>query len=246
MAHDWQAQMARMVSGHDPLSGEAFLGGPTLTPEEQIGVYREQYRMRLRDAVAEDVPGWCILVGERAERCIDSYLVDHPVASWTLLRVAAAFPAWLQRSGSALHESEMARLDLAVLEGFTASDELPVDAQGLADVASGRVSLGLQAHVRLLRLANNVHCVRSAALAGEPVPEVERGDFRVVTFRADRRMRHREAAPGEWAALSALGAGASVAEAIDAAVVASGEDVAAAGVGAWFQGFIARNWLSVR
>ncbi len=238
--------MARMISGHAPLSGERFSGGPTLTPEEQIGVYRAQYRLRLGDAVAEDLPGWCWLVGDRAAGEIEAYLAEHPVVSWNLLHVAAAFPGWLERRGAARSECEMAKLDLAVLEGFTAADEPPVDAHRLAEFVEGRASLALQRHVRLLRLEHDVHRVRSAALAGEAVPLLERGDFRVVTFRVDRRMRHREVEPGEWAALSALAAGASLADAVDAAVVEAGEAAAVAGIGGWFQGFIERNWLRPR
>jgi len=237
---DWRTRMVEMIRGAAPLDGSWFAGGPALGPVDQIGVYRDQYRMRLGDALIEEVPGWCALVDE-AERdaVVAAYLSAHPSRTWTLNRVADAFAAWLERRGAPVEQVEMARLDFVVQRGFEAADGRPLRPEDLASVPP----LRLQPHVGLLRLTTDVHRARAAALAGRSLPELSRGDFPVVVFRRGVRMRHWELPLGAWAVLDGIGRGLPVGAAIERALVEGllGEDDLGERLSGWFRDFVTRD-----
>ena len=71
MAHelpdDWRETFVEMVQGKRPLEADWFTGGPALSPMEQIEVYKNQYRLRLYDALVEEVPGLAHLLGGGVE-----------------------------------------------------------------------------------------------------------------------------------------------------------------------------------
>jgi len=241
---DWRAGMVEMIRGAVPASGEWFTGNDRLTPEEQISIYQEQYRLRMWDAITEDIPGLMLLLGEDADEVLWAYLDEHPPDSWTLARIADRLPDWLERRGAPAEQVDMARLDRLVLQGFVAADGLVPTA---ADLAGGeRVRLSLQPYVGLLRARFNVHHLRSASLAGEPAPELRLGDYCIGIFRIDRQMRHIELEPGAYAILEAIGRGDGLEMAVEAAVreVGSVEQVVPK-ISGWFQRFVERRLLQV-
>src|SRR5688500_11772041 len=111
---DWQVVMAEMVRGAAPADGARFAGGPVLGPSEQIGIYREQYRLRMWDAFVEEIPGLRVLLGDDLERVVWGYLADCPPDSWTLARITNRLPGWLEAHGAPAAHVDMARLDAAV------------------------------------------------------------------------------------------------------------------------------------
>ena len=237
---DWRDALVEMVRGAAPLDGAWFGGGPTLSPEDQIHIYREQFWLRLGEAVTEDIPGLAQLLGEEVEETVRAFLLDQPPASWTLTAVTVGLADWLVARGAPAEQVEMARLDRAVAVGFLAAEGRPLDLAAL----SGATRLRLAPHVTLLRLGAPLHRLRAAAMLGEAIPERISGDFPLVIYRAEREMRHWEAPADAWMLLSAFGPGASVAEAIAAAQAAGvAEDVLAAGISGWFQAYGSRGLL---
>lgn len=243
LPQDWQSRMVEMIRGTAPLDATWFAGGPALDPQRQIQVYRDQYRMRLLDALIEEVPGLCALLSpEERDELLLAYLREHPSRTWTLNRVADPLAGWLEARGAPLAQVEMARLDRAVQQGFEAADEAPLRPEDLAELPP----LRLQAHVSLLRLQHSVHRVRAAVLTGEPPPELETGDFPVVVFRRNLKMRHWEAPAGAWAILKGLDEGLDVGGAIEGAWARGLLDPArvAADVQDWFRAFAERELVA--
>lgn len=236
---DWQRHMVAMIRGATPLSGEWFHGSATLSPEAQIAVYHEQYRLRIWDALTEEVPGLLGLLPE-PERVLWAFLDAHPPQDWTLASIADPLAAWLEANGATEAEVDMAKLDNAVMRGFVAAD-LPVLA---AHEVSADARLKLQPHVTLLRLRANVHQVRSAVLAEQPAPPLVRGDYPVTVFRLQRGMRHLELDAGAYAILTAISGGATVAEAVEAALTEVPAEQLGARLGGWFELFAARGLLT--
>ena len=70
MPPDWQELMTEMIRGAAPLSGEWYTGSGSLTPEQQIGIYEEQFRLRMWDALLEEIPGLSRLLGDDVERVV--------------------------------------------------------------------------------------------------------------------------------------------------------------------------------
>ncbi len=241
---DWRDGMVEMIRGAVPASGEWFSGNDRLTPVEQIEIYREQYRMRMWDAIVEDIPGLMLLLDDDAEEVLWAYLEDCPPNTWTLARIADRLPEWLERRGAPPEQVDMARLDGLVLEGFVAADGPAPTLEQLA--GGGDVALALQPYVGLLRARFNVHHLRSAALAGEPRPDLRAGDFPVAIFRLERQMRHIELEPAAFEALAAIGRGEGLVGGLEAAVREAGSaEAVMPKVSGWFKKFVERRLLRV-
>lgn len=244
MKPDWQAEMVAMIRGAAPLSGELYAGSATLTAEEQIAIYAEQFRLRLWDAFAEEVPGYLALAGDAGESAVWAFLDRHPPSHWSLGRVADGFADWLASSGAPAAQVEMARLDHAVMSGFLAAAGTTPRPEQLAEALTGALHLRLQPHVHLLVFTTSVQRTRSVwSERGEP-PGVVPGDFRVAVYRVDRAMRHVELEAGAYAALVALRDGGSIDEAVMAAVAADPTN-APTRLSAWFASFVERGLVEV-
>jgi hypothetical protein len=235
--------MVAMVRGAEPVRAEWFTGGPVCSPERQIGIYVEQYRLRLYEALVSEVPGLRAILDERGEELLRRYLFEHPSRSWTLNRVADRLAEWLERQDVPLAWAEMAALDRAVQAGFEAADGAPLDAGHLATMPP----LRLQPHVGLLRLTTNVHEVRTAALTGAERPALRAGDFPVVVYREELRMCSWAVPLGLWAILDAIRRGLTVGEALDDAVAGGLVDTAtlATSLGGWFRELAQRRLVEL-
>lgn len=237
---DWRETLVEMIRGASPLEGAWFRGGPARSPREQIATYREQFWLRLVEAVVDDIPGLASLLGEALDDTVRAYLADCPPNTWTLTELTAGLADWLEEGRAPADHVDMARLDRAVARGFLAADGRPLD---LAVLGSA-TRLRLAPHVTLLRLREPLHQIRAAVLQDEPIPPSELGDFPLVLYRADRQMRHWEAPTDAWTLLSAFQQGASVPEAMEIARAAGvTEQALVEGVGPWFEAFGARGLL---
>src|SRR5687767_793023 len=96
---DWRDQMVLMIRGAVEADGALFSGGPTLSPLDQIEVYREQFRMRMWDALLEEIPGLAKWLGDDADDMVWAFLADHPPDSWTLARIADPLADWMAARG---------------------------------------------------------------------------------------------------------------------------------------------------
>lgn len=239
---DFTARMVEMIRGAAPADDAWFAGGPILSPAEQLEVYREQYRLRMWDALWEEIPGVRHLLGDGLDDVVWGYLADCPPRTWTLGDIADRLADWLAARGAPEAHVDMARLDRAVMKGFVAADGVTPTAEALATMPP----LRLQPHVTLLRLRANVHEVRSAVVSGAPPPALAAGDFPVVIFRRDLRMRHAEVEPGAFAVLEALSGGATVDRAVEAALAVVGDVPAlVAKLPVWFRFFGERGLVEL-
>lgn len=240
---DWRERFVEMVRGAEDLDDSWFTGGPVLSAMEQIAVYKNQYRLRLYDALVEEVPGLVRLLGKGAEPTLRAYLFDRPSAEWTLNRVADGLVAWLEERQNAAEIVEMAKLDRAVQAGFEAAGGAPLDAAALVSMPR----LRLQPHVTLLRLTHNVHWIRSAVLADKEVPELEEGSYPVVVFRRNLKMRHWQMPRGAFEVLWEIDRGGDVESAINAVFERGllNADTLAADIGTWFQDYAERNLVEI-
>jgi hypothetical protein len=237
----WRERMVDMIRGALPLSGEWFTGGPVCTPERQIGIYVEQYRWRLVDAVRREVLGLAYLLGEETDEVLWRFVQAHPSRTWTLDRVADGLAEWLAEQPEATTARvDMAKLDWAVQWGFSAGDGKVLEP---ADIVAGPAKVALAPHVTLLRLRTNVHEVRSALLTGVDPPAVREEVVHLVVFRRGIRMRHWAVGPAELALLEGIASGRSLAEAIEEPLNKGLMDpvTLSAEIGGWFEAFAERR-----
>lgn len=188
---DWQTSLLEMIRGAAPLDGALFAGSETLSGEQQVGVYAQQFRLRIRPALHQDAPGLAALVGPEIEPLFEQYLQDCPPRSWSLDHLADRLEDWLAKQGAPLAQQEMARLDHAVQEIFFAAEPIPLDPAALA----GMPDLVTSPAVQLLTLQWSVHHFRAQALGGKAAAPPIQGPFHVIVYRKGRRVRHLEVEP---------------------------------------------------
>ncbi len=250
---DWRDQMTRLVASRVPADGALFTGSHSLTPVEQIGVYRRQYELRLFDALRDELLGLSALLddelgGSAAKKQLWAYLRAHPSRSWTLNRVALHIVEWLEERDAPRHHVEMAMLDRAVQQGFEAADGRPITPDALATLPT----LRLQPPVRLLRLTTNIHRIRTAAVHDDPeereLPELQTGlDVPLVVFRKEHRMRTWELKKSAWRVLQRLSEGAPLMDAISTALEEGlvDQDRLPQEVEGWFRDFAQHQLVEV-
>lgn len=246
LPQDWQTQMIEMIRGAAPLDPSWFGGGPACTPLEQIAIYREQYRLRLMEALFVEVPGLRVMLGE-GEATTDllwRYLAENPSHAFTLNRVADKLAAWLEQQPDVpIEVIEMAHLDRAVAKGFEAAPGTPIDPASLTTMPP----LRLQPHVSLLRLSRNVHELRAALLTRAAKPDLVSGDYPLVVFRRGIGMRHWVVPTPLWAILSEIAQGRAVPAAIESVFARGIVDAGtlAAEIGGWFREMAERQLVEI-
>jgi Putative DNA-binding domain len=235
---DWRARMIDMIRGAAPLDGSWFAGSAALAPEQQIGVYRNQYRLRMHDALRAEIPGLAFLLGDGFDEVADAFLADRPPTSWTLNRIADGLADWLAARDAPGAQVDMARLDAAVQRGFEAANGVSLRP---GDLTEDPV-LVWQPPVDLLRLSWDVHLVRAAVLAEQPPPEPRPAEVRLVVFRRELRMRHWAVESDAWDLLACFRTPCAVSAALES-LVAGGADPAALlpDLREWFRLFAERD-----
>lgn len=212
-----------------------FAGGPALGPAEQIAVYQEQFTLRMRATLRENLSGLHALLHHDTDALFDAYVADHPPRSWTLEHVGQQMPGWLAARGAPVEHVEMARVDLAIGRGFIAANPAPLLPEQLAAAPQLRLSPACT----LLRLTRSVHRFRGQQLAGEAPDPLLKGEFFVVIYRLDRRMRHLEMPAAAWHLLDRVDRGI---ESAISSLMDEGFPVEelSAGIPSWFRLFAER------
>ena len=211
-----------------------------LTPFERLEIYNRQYWYRLLDALAEDFPALRSVVGSRAFESLSvAYLTDHPSRSFTLRNLGSMLPEWLathpqhtgRRNRLAL---DIARIEWAFVEAFDNAQSTPLTLDQIATLDAGS-GLGLQPHVQLLALdyaadelvlALHKRQRRGTSEAGvkhdegpQPpaqLPKLRRRTTWVAAHRVDNVVYYRRLEREEYLTLSALRAGSSLGDALEA------------------------------
>lgn len=233
-----------MVSGQAELDGALFRGGPVLGPAQQIGVYANQYRIRIYDALAEEVVGLRVLLGDDLKDVLWAYLRDQPSTSWTLERIAVRLEGWLRDQGAPIEQIEMAALDRAVQVAFIAGDARPLSVEQLQSLPD----LELAPSVRRFLFTTNVHDVRSAVRSGTSVALEHGQQIHLVVFRKGLGVQTVVLPKGAWHLLDGFERGLSIPDALEELVL--NEVVTADEVGAsiqgWFRDLATHGLVQVR
>jgi hypothetical protein len=176
----------------------------------RLAVYRNGYRIRLRDALRVEYPGLGLLAGRRLTHLLDSYVDAHPSEHYNIRWHGAGLPAFLEHALPWREKPElaaMARLDLAISTAFDAADEpvlVAADLAGVAPEAWADLCLPAQAHLQILTSPYNVDGFRRAADRGQPRPRLRRlaRPRHLLVWRQALEVRYRRVEEDELSALT--------------------------------------------
>jgi hypothetical protein len=217
-----------------------------LTSFERLEIYNRQYWFRLYTCFEEDFPGLQAIVGRpKFDALMRAYLTECPSQSFSLRNLGSRLESWLELHSDFIRPHaelarDMVRLEWAHIEAFDSEEKPPLNADDFANIGENS-TLQLQAHIRLLALsypvddlllqvrtengsstssANNASASRKrrhvrhyAALAPQPM--------HLVVHRHQNSVWYKPISPEEFRILSALGAGRSLGESIEAALTGS-------------------------
>ena len=120
----WMQDVITHPAGVNPAGvDEAILPSPTLQPVQRLAIYNRSYHARLLDCFRSLFPALLHALGDELfAHFAVAYLHAHPPASFTLARVADAFPRWLEETRPEGDEAwtafiiELATFELALRE----------------------------------------------------------------------------------------------------------------------------------
>jgi len=210
-----QAQFAAGILGGERGILAALRPGAGLDAGERLGVYREAYRARLVDALADSFGHTLRYLGEDAFRALAlAYVETHVPAASSIRWYGATLPAWLRRAcGDDGALAELAGLDWALRAAFDSLDAEPLGAEALTTLSAAdwdRVGFRLHPSLRLLALRWNA-VARWQALDRESAPPgaaLLAQPCVVAVWRKGLDPHFRTLDPGEDRALRALRRGA--------------------------------------
>ncbi|EAQ02807.1 hypothetical protein OB2597_15535 [Pseudooceanicola batsensis HTCC2597] len=194
----------------------------------RFAVYRNNVAVSLTEALAEDFPACRALLGDETFRAMaGAYLRQHPPASPLMARYGAELGAFMDAAPQLSRMrwiGDLARFEFALRDSYHAADATPLGAETLAAIPPESLPerrFGLAPSVRVLRSDWPVLSIwRRATEAGapqaQPVPED------VLIARPAYDPEPHLLGPGDAAFVDALGAGAPLGEAAEAALAVAG------------------------
>lgn len=234
----------------------ALTGSASLSPVQQLEIYREQFWLRHTSSLVEDFPGLSGILGQRSwERLVEGYLERHPPEHFSLRDLGARLPAhvaeqtWLEQHDLC---RDMAALEWAYIECFDAPDTEPLDAaelQQIAPEAWAQATCVLNPALRLLRVGYPVAELRRALkhsrVEGGTVSYPDKRPQNLVVYRHQRELDVASVSNGAWELLEAFAAGTPLVEAVEG-VVTRGY-VTESELGPWLtaslRDFAANGWV---
>ncbi|MGC1549296.1 MAG: DNA-binding domain-containing protein, partial [Rhodanobacter sp.] len=169
---------AMLADAPPPLS--ELRGDDIADIESRLAVYRNGYRIRLRDALSVEYPGLVLMAGHRLAHLFESYVDAHPSEHYNIRWYGAGLAAYLECAlpwREKLELADMARLDWAISTTFDAANEPVVSAADLAGLpadAWADLCLRPQDALQMLSTVFNVDAFRRAADRGHQRPRLRR------------------------------------------------------------------------
>ncbi|MCC6365684.1 MAG: putative DNA-binding domain-containing protein [Bryobacterales bacterium] len=201
---------------------EVVTPSQTLTSLERIGVYRDMYLLRLREALSTDYP---LLLQFLGEDCFHALAGDYvhacPSRSYTLNRLGDHLPAFIRAQAKVARRGflyDLARLELAMTEAFDAEEAAvlsPLEVESLPEEAWETMRLNPVPALRLLEFSYPVNAYAQAVRDGKPAPPLRRKATFAAVCRKDYGVVRLELPRAAFLLLQALAAGTPVGEAID-------------------------------
>lgn len=237
-----QSEFAGWVTARAaPTETPALLGDARAGTAERLGVYRSAYLLRIVAALGEDFPALKAALGAAAFDALASDYVEACPSRHPSLRHAgdrlAAFVAGHESAAEARARwpfaADLAALEWAITDAFDAADAEPLsraDLTALPPEYWDDLALVPLPGAQLLELAWPVRALRAAHDAGEALPPVAPAPSseRVLVWRREERVRHRELSAEEAPLLALALRGARFGAVCALAAASRGEEAGAA------------------
>jgi hypothetical protein len=207
------------------------LGDDRLSAEARVDIYANMYFYRILDALKEDFPATRAVVGDdNFHNLVTGYLIEHPPTEPSLYYCGPYFAEYLR--GHPIREqvpfvADLAALERTIVEVFQGRDATALTPDALRAIAPEdwpAMKLSVQPAAQRLVLEWRVSDLVRAVEEDKNWQPAERRAVKVIVWRRDTHVFHRELEQIEADALKVVWRGSPFAEICD--VVASHADVA--------------------
>jgi hypothetical protein len=220
---DLQRDLQRHVLTGDAAIAAAVNSTTAVPAATRLSVYSNAYRIRLADALGDNMPNLRMFLGEEAFQAVASrYIDEHPSQFASIRWFGDRLAHELERS----HPdqpwiAELARWEWALAASFDAQDAATVGIESLAAVAPGDWGdLRLEFHpsVQLLELSSNAQALFKAFADEQSPPEPALLDSPQpwLLWRQDLKTQYRSLEPDEAAAFAVVRSGGTFADMCEA------------------------------
>jgi len=228
---------------------------PRLSPLEQLEVYRDQFFLRHVASLEEDFPCVVHLLDKDGFRNLArDYLAAHPPSIFDLNKLGAKMPGFLEssdRHGGDPLLADAARFDWAFMEAFDTPDAPLLRPETIAHAPEDAwpgARIVFHPSLRFVRLAHPLDAFRRSVRKGEAAarPAPAREDAAIYRG-ADQLLYSVVIEPMAFELLTALAAGQALGtacEAVAATLPATEANALGPRVGAWFQEWTSRGWVT--
>jgi hypothetical protein len=206
------------------------LGDDRLSAEARVDIYANMYFYRILDALKEDFPATRAVLGDdNFHNLVTGYLIEHPPTEPSLYYCGRYLAEYLRDHPlreRAPFVADLAALERAIVEVFQGRDATALKPEALRTIAPEdwpAMKLKIQPAAKTLALEWRVSELVRAVEEDKQWQPVERGEGKVLVWRRDTRVFHRELEQIEADALDADLRGATFAEVCD--VVANHADI---------------------
>ena len=220
---DLQRDLQRHVLTGDAAIAAAVNSTAAVPAATRLGVYSNAYRIRLADALGDNMPNLRTFLGEEAFQAIASrYIDEHPSKFASIRWFGDRLAHELERSHPGQPWiAELARWEWALAASFDAQDAPTVGIESLAAVAPGDWGdLRLEFHpsVQLLELRSNAQALFKAFADEQSPPEPALLDSPQpwLLWRQDLKTQYRSLEPDEAAAFDVVRNGGTFADMCEA------------------------------
>jgi hypothetical protein len=200
------------------------LRSKALDSYQRIGIYRDMYLARLREALAADYPALLHFLGDEVlTELVAGYVQAHPSKSYTLNRLGDHLPEYI-RSATRLARREflydLARLELAMSQLFDSAESPVLKPKTIANVppeAWETARLKPIEAFRLLAFRYPVNAYLKSVRDRTAHPSTRRKNNWVVIFRRNYTLRRLDLTRPAYDLLSSLAAGVPLGKALSRA-----------------------------
>jgi len=212
-----------------------------LSSFDRLEIYNRQYWFRVIGAVSEDFPAISAVLGaKKFDSLILAYLRENPSTSFTLRNLGSKLPQWLEAHPELAPRRhklllDIARLEWAYVDAFDSAEHAPLTTNDFFDL-NAESRLFLQPHLQLLDLSYPVDELVLAVHQQTPpseimsnavterkqvkrarLPQMRRSRIHLAVHRFENSVYYRRIDYEAFLLLSALQAGSTLGQALEAA-----------------------------
>ena len=235
-----------IVTGNVQLTTPLVRTNPRMTAEEQIAIYCNAYKTRLRTAVYSDYQCLAHYLGDAAMHgLVDAYIDVTPSMSYSLDFYPHKFWQFVQNSDQSIAIKELAELEGAIAETFMGkgSDALtPENLPPLNKETLGQIKFNLRTPHRLLNFTHDVEAAMASFKCGDAITITPK-PVHLYVYRHDNEVQRRHVEEGEFHLLKAIDQTDSLEVAISHANIS--EATLADGISRWLPHWIGEGFFAL-